>query len=99
MATLTVVRDSKMYGGLRKLKVVLDDQTIGGIGRDESLQVTLQPGPHNLYVKMDWARSPVLEFVSGDRDVVIDAHMPGVFEGTWKSFLAPRKTFGLSARA
>ncbi len=98
MATVTVHRGSKTYGGLRKVKVVLDEQTVGAIGRNDSVRIPVAPGQHVLYVKMDWARSPELTIVAGDGDLTIDVEMPGVFEGTWKSFLQPRNTFGLAVR-
>jgi hypothetical protein len=67
------IRRTGYFGVARKLKVLVDGQAVGSVGRAaEPLEVST--GTHTVAVKMDWVKSPALEiaFAAGET-VVLEA--------------------------
>jgi adenine-specific DNA methylase len=59
-AWIDVERKEGLRDRARAYKVVIDGQEAGTVrhGNQESIQVT--PGPHEVFLKIDWCRSPKL---------------------------------------
>jgi hypothetical protein len=49
---------------LREYSVVLDEQVIGALKLNQSLDYDVEPGKHQLYLKIDWCRSNIVYFQS-----------------------------------
>lgn len=45
----------------RAYKLLIDDEERGELKHGEGVEVEVAPGPHRVQMKLDWARSPVLE--------------------------------------
>jgi len=45
---------------LRAYRILVDGQERGKIRRGESVVLEVDPGPHDVQVRIDWCRSPVL---------------------------------------
>jgi hypothetical protein len=72
VATLTI-RRTGYFGVARKLKILIDGQVVGAVGR-EGGSIDLEPGPHEVAVKMDWVKSRPLELsVEEDETVRLEA--------------------------
>ena len=56
---IKITRGSENFGVFRKLKVFIDDSHAGDLLGNETVAFSVAPGNHNVYVKMDWCRSPV----------------------------------------
>lgn len=60
--TIRLRRVAEFRDRLRAYKVVLDGQVIGQIRHGEEAEFAVEPGPHELYLKIDWCRSNTVEF-------------------------------------
>ena len=58
---LTVTRSHDSAGVLRRMKVRVDGEMIGGLRPGETLTVEVDDGVHTVQGAMDRARSPVLQ--------------------------------------
>jgi len=62
MASVEVQRE---FGGitdhLRSYKVVLDGEAVGRLRPGESCTFDVAPGPHELFLKIDWGRSEKID--------------------------------------
>jgi hypothetical protein len=72
-AVLQVERDKSMTDALRAYKVIVDGETVGKVRRAKSLSVDVAPGPHEVWMKIDWTKSaPVeLELQPGEKVTLI----------------------------
>lgn len=61
---LKIKRAANFWDRLRSYKVVLDGKVVGEIRHDQELQLDAPPGKHQLYMKIDWCRSNIVEFES-----------------------------------
>jgi len=59
---ISIKRDSGYADRLRAYQIVLDGQTVGELRNGEELKLGASPGRHQLYVKIDWCRSPIVDF-------------------------------------
>lgn len=66
MTSITVFREFKDAGALRKYKVMLDGDNVGKIKIGQTLEIPVEPGVHELYVKVDWSRSKKTMFTVVD---------------------------------
>jgi hypothetical protein len=71
MAKVTVQRKGGLSGDpIRKYKVLIDGQEVGKVGRGESVSAEVQPGPHEVQLKLGSGRSPVMSVeASGEEEV------------------------------
>jgi hypothetical protein len=60
-AVIHVERDKAMADALRAFKVIVDGETAGKVRRGKSLRVDVAPGPHKVWMKMDWTKSTPIE--------------------------------------
>lgn len=56
---------------MRSYRIVLDGETVGSVGRGETVVVETGPGLHELHLAVDWARSPSLELELEHADELI----------------------------
>ena len=70
---LTVTRNTGSYSMFRKIKILLDGEKIGEIGRNETLSFDVDGGLHSVSAKIDWVETNriSLDFSSGDKKVNI----------------------------
>lgn len=59
---ITINRQSAWGDSLRTYKIFLDGKHIGDIADSESVKLPVNPGEHELYLKIDYARSKKLRF-------------------------------------
>lgn len=62
MATIKLKRDSGYADRIRAYHVVLDGKKVMKIGNGESVEITVRPGNHELFMKIDWCRSNKISF-------------------------------------
>ena len=97
MANVQVRRGSQISGAIRGLKIFIDGHGAGVVKRNETVRLAVQPGDHEVYVKMDWVRSPALAITAAEgADVRLLAILPEGRLQTLISLLRPRK--GLTLR-
>jgi predicted molibdopterin-dependent oxidoreductase YjgC len=56
-AVIQVRRDGSMRDALRAYKVVVDGETRGKIKRGKSISIDVEPGAHEVHMKLDWTKS------------------------------------------
>jgi hypothetical protein len=59
---VTVARGSAYVDKARAYKVILDGTEAGRVKDGKSESFSVAAGPHELYVKVDWASSPTMRF-------------------------------------
>lgn len=62
MARIEIWREGEFKDAARAYQVELDGQVIGKLKRGESMGFDVQAGKHRLRLKIDWCRSPDLNF-------------------------------------
>ena len=62
MTTVKLKRDSGYADRLRAYHVVLDGKKVMKIGNGESVEISVQPGNHELFIKIDWYCSNKINF-------------------------------------
>ena len=60
-AVIQVERDKSMTDALRAYKVVVDGETAGKVRRGKRVRVDVAPGPHEVWMKVDWTKSAPIE--------------------------------------
>jgi hypothetical protein len=61
-ATIEVERQQGGYvDRMRAYKVLIDGEERGDVKRGETFSLEVEPGSHGVGIKIDWARSPVVE--------------------------------------
>ena len=60
--TVYLTRDKGWADSLRAYKVLLDGEEVYKIKQGGSYQFNASPGPHELYLKIDWCRSNKIQF-------------------------------------
>jgi hypothetical protein len=69
-AHITVTRADLLNGVLRKLDIYLDGRKIGNVAALQTQEFDVDPGTHEIYVKMDWAESPRLSLTLKSAELV-----------------------------
>jgi hypothetical protein len=59
---ITIKRDSGYVDKTRAYKVVLDGNQVGKIKGGQQIELDVTPGNHQLYLKIDWCQSNIIEF-------------------------------------
>ena len=62
MTKLILTRGITWADCLRKYKIKLDDKEVGTIKQGETFTFEISPGPHEIYLRIDWAKSKKIEF-------------------------------------
>jgi len=76
---ITITRDSGYADRLRAYKIILDGENVGSISNGEKVDLNVPAGEHELYLKIDWARSNKLNFRFDDKqiDFIVSSPMRG----------------------
>ncbi len=70
MAIVTIERDNCGDGVLRSCVVEVDGMAVIKMRVGERVSFNVQPGDHELVLKLDWSRSNKIEFVARDDEVI-----------------------------
>ncbi|MEO8171976.1 MAG: hypothetical protein ABI581_02790 [Sediminibacterium sp.] len=87
MAIIKIQRSNEYNNFLRNYGIYVDDVKVGIIANEETKDVILPPGKHELYFKIDWCRSPKLIFDLNDNEVK-QFSVAGFKGGRWMMPLA-----------
>lgn len=68
MPVLRLYRERAYVDKLRAYKVYVDSFEVGSIKQGENKELEVRPGPHRIYLAIDWCRSPEI-VVDGNGDV------------------------------
>ncbi len=95
MSSINIVRIRDSLGTGRDLKVYIDDTYSGSIPYASEDIFELEPGTHQIYVKMDWCRSKSFEFeiLSGESKRLFCGSKfanKSIFVGMFVSIFVPR---------
>jgi hypothetical protein len=91
-AQLHVERSTRLGSdALRRYTVVLDGRPVGRLRRGESMTVETNAGHHEVHLKIDWVRSPVLQVDLGEDERVSVRCWPNGNFFTWPYYT----TFGI----
>ncbi len=63
-ATLTITRKSGLNAMLRDAAVLVDDQKVGVVGNGKSIEISIAPGQHTIFTRIDWLKSKPLELTA-----------------------------------
>lgn len=96
MPTIRVCRTTKTYGVLRKLQVLVDGTRRASLRHGGSVDIEVTPGPHEVAVKMDWAKTPPMTVECREGSVtVVEAGAPRLMVATVNTFVRPSEVFNL----
>ena len=62
MTSLKIIRTSEFVGKYKKYKIMVDNENVGTIKTGETVEIPIQPGFHELYIKLGWCRSNKTSF-------------------------------------
>jgi hypothetical protein len=60
--SIIVKRESQYADSLRKYKIILDGKEFSTISRNEEKVFQINPGKHNIQLKIGWCKSNPIEF-------------------------------------
>jgi len=66
----------------RSYLVMIDDKEVGQVRRGQRLEIQVTPGHHQIFLKIDWCKSPAIELDAGPHDVIEMSCAPGGTAGT-----------------
>jgi hypothetical protein len=95
--TVTVRRIAGTRDFLREYRVYVDSELQGRIAEDESLDLLLPRGPHEIRLRIDWAASPALtvQVSEADQEVYCSSGSAGDFD---IDFWRPRRYIQVGRR-
>lgn len=82
---IKIKRDSGYADVVRGYKVMLDGKAVARVYDGQTVSVDVQPGKHQLYIKLDIWRSNAVEFEAGSGDIQFECGSP--LRG-WRIFLS-----------
>ena len=93
---LIVSRDAGYADRLRAYAIFLDDVKIGEIRNGETKEFSVDPGRHCISAKIDWCRTPNLDFTAEEGDslsFLVGSNLRGfrLFWAIWYVFVARSK--------
>jgi hypothetical protein len=99
VATVLIQRASgRRRDKWREYQIIADGRQVGAIGEGQSIALSVTPGDHELFLRIDWARSEKLHFRLGRGEVAEFACSPGGRHGpsvtTGGSTVRARDRFG-----
>jgi hypothetical protein len=62
MASLKIVRDSGYADLIRFYEIILDGKRVGKIWNGDTTELTVSPGQHSLFIRIDWCGSETIPF-------------------------------------
>ena len=70
MTSVKISRISEFASKFRKYKIIVDGDNMGTIKDGKTVEIPVQPGEHELYLKIDWCRSNKITFNIADEEQV-----------------------------
>ena len=70
MTSLKINRMDDTAAKFRKYKIIVDGENKGTIKNGKIVEIPIQPGDHELYLKIDWGRSNKIAFKIADGEQV-----------------------------
>ena len=61
---LNITRLKSFISSLRSFTIVVDGKEIGTIKVGETVRLSVEPGNHRIFLKIDWCRSNIIDFVA-----------------------------------
>lgn len=80
-------RASEIADLLRAYRIIVDGQQVGTIRTGRQVEFEVTPGPHRIWLRIDWADSNMLELVSDGS--LLELECGSNFAG-WRAFLGMR---------
>jgi len=74
---------------LRAYKIMVDDQQVGTIRKGKEVSFDVAPGQHSIWLRIDWAESNKLDFVSDGSPLELEC---GSNFAGWRAFLGVQHT-------
>ena len=69
MAKIILNRDSGYADRLRAYHVVIDDKKTAKISNGANLEIIVEPGSYELFLKIDWCRSNKIKFSISENEI------------------------------
>jgi hypothetical protein len=70
-ARIVLTREAKAWrDGGRRYGLIVDGQQVAKIKRGQRLEYPLSPGEHEIYMKISWCQSPVMNIEVGPGEVI-----------------------------
>ncbi len=91
MARIRLMRKrSRWKDALRKYRVLLDGNVVAKIKNGEERVFDVEAGTHEVYLKVDWGKSPILELdLAPGEQATLVADAGQVFPGAFRAFFRP----------
>ncbi len=67
---MIIIHRDNLLDVMRSYKIIIDDTYYGKIKCGETKQINLEKGDHTIYLKIDWCRSPKLNFSNSDNETI-----------------------------
>ena len=64
-AQITIARPGS-YAFLRSYKIIVDEREIGRIRANEVVRLSITPGTHTIYLRLDWGGSNKIDFTASE---------------------------------
>ncbi|WP_440895491.1 hypothetical protein ACS127_13140 [Amphibacillus sp. Q70] len=81
------IRRTNSYDMVRAYKIILDGKKVGQIKNDQQIELEVLPGEHQLYLKIDWCRSNIIEFKQDDRMIEFECGNSVEAKNFWLPFI------------
>jgi hypothetical protein len=69
MPKIIVRRSDSFVDGMRKFKVLVDGEVVGKVARKKQVEVEVEPGQHEVQMKLDWGKSEPMTVDASAGDV------------------------------
>jgi hypothetical protein len=90
-------RSGQLFGRVRKLRLYIDGAERGRLRGGNELRVEVEPGEHEVFTKMDWARSAALTVTVADGETVaLDCRSRRTAVAVVLSLVRPGRVFTVS---
>lgn len=91
---LTITRHHARVDAIRAYRVLLDGNNVGEIGNDSSIELSVRPGVHEVYLKVDWCQSQVLSIdVRPDENAELGCRPAATFRSLLLMITVGRKRY------
>ncbi len=76
---IRIARHHAWADSIRWYKVIVDGEHVSDVADDSAVEVLVSPGRHELYLKIAWCRSPVVQLnLCPERSLGSNARRPSV---------------------
>ena len=82
---IRIIRESGIADILRSYQIIVDDYVVGEIRNGARVEFDVPPGKHQIYMKINWCRSNVVDFEA--KQGVVQFECGSNIRG-WKTLIA-----------